>query len=155
MSSTHTARRITLLLLTTSLAACGGSDSGTQPPPTPPGFTVVLSGTTLSVVQEGTNTLTATIGRSGSFAGAVNLSVTGAPAGVNATFAPASVPSATTSATLTVTASPNAAPGAYTLTVRGQATGLTDQTATIALTVTAMPAIDLTLAPATASVASR
>jgi hypothetical protein len=74
--------------------------------------------------------------------------VTGAPAGVNATFAPASVPSATTSATLTVTISPNAAPGTYTLTVRGQATGLTDQTATIALTVTAKPAIALTLAPA-------
>lgn len=152
MSRLTTSRRLALLLVTASVAACGGGDSGTQPPPPQPSFTLTLSGATLSVAQEGTNTLTANIGRGGNFAGAVNLSVSGAPTGVNATFSPSSVSSTSTSSTLTVTAAPNAAPGNYTLTVRGQATGLTDQTATVALTVTAKPAIAVTLAPTSVSV---
>ena len=39
------------------------------------------------------------------------------------------------------------APGTYNLTVRGAATGQTDRTATIALTITAPPAITVALSP--------
>ncbi|MGQ0648229.1 MAG: beta strand repeat-containing protein [Gemmatimonadaceae bacterium] len=141
------------LLLSVALAACGGGDDG----PTPPvgGFTVSLSSTTLSVEQGATGTVTATIARTGSFSGTVNLSTESVPAGITAAFNPAAITSGTTSTTLSVAVATTVAPGPYTFTVRGQAAGINDQrTATVSLTVTARPAtIGIALTPGAASVA--
>ena len=145
-------RRVVLAATALFLAACGGGDGGTTNPPPVGGFTVTLSQSTLSVVQGGTTTLTANIARTGSFTGTVDISTENLPAGVTATFAPASITSATTSTTLTVSAATSVAAGSYTFTIRGKATGLSDQTATVAMTVTATPTIALTLAPGAGSV---
>ena len=141
------------LILAVALAACGGGDKGTTPTPTPQGFTVALSSTTLSVEQGASGTVTATIGRTGSFAGTVNLSTESVPTGITAAFSPAAVTSGTTSTTLTVTVAASVTPGPYSFTIRGQAAGINDQrTATVSMTVTAKPAIAMVLAPTSASV---
>lgn len=134
------------------LAACGGGGDGGTPPVTP-GFTVSLSSTSLSVEQGGMGTVTATIARTGTFAGTVNLTTESVPTGITASFSPAAITSGTTSTTLTVTAATTVTPGPYTFTVRGQAAGVADQrTATVSMTVTARPAIAIATAPASASV---
>lgn len=135
------------------LAACGGGgDGGTTNPPPVGGFTVTLSSTTLSVVQGGNGSVTATIARTGSFAGTVDLTTEGVPSGITAAFSPSAITSGTTSTTLAVSVAGTVAPGAYTFTIRGRATGLADQTAQVAMTVTAPPAIGLTLTPAALTV---
>lgn len=143
-----------IALIGLAVMACGGGDKGTTPTPVPQGFAVTLSGTTLTVEQGGVGTITANITRTGSFAGTVNLSLESVPTGVAASFAPASITSSTTQTTLTVTVGSSVAPGSYTFTIRGQAAGVADQTASVALTVIAKPAIALALAPTTASVAA-
>ena len=149
-------RQLASLALLIIVASCGGGDDGgtTNPPPIPQGFTVALSAGTLSVVQGASGSVTATIGRTGNFAGTVNLTVEGAPAGMTAAFAPSAITSTTTSTTLTVTSAVSVAPGTYALTVRGQAAGLSDQTGAISVTVTAKPAIAMALSPATLTIAT-
>jgi uncharacterized membrane protein len=105
--------------------------------PQPPSFTLALSPTTLSVVQDASGTSTATITRSGGFAGTVDLSVTGAPSGMTVTMTPSSVTG--TTATITVTPGATVAPGNYTLTIQGTGAGVTAKTATIVVTVTGAP----------------
>lgn len=151
MPSLHRPPRLSLLLAF-ALAACGGGDGGTTPTPIPAGFTVALSSTTLSVEQGGNGSVTATIARTGSFAGTVNLSVEALPTGITASFNPAAITAGTTQTTLTVTAAASVAPGSYNFTIRGQAAGVNDQrTATVAVTVTARPAIAMTLSSATST----
>jgi hypothetical protein len=88
-------------------------------------------------VQQGaTGTSTITITRTNGFAGAVTLTATGLPNGVTAAFNPAA-PTTNTS-TLTFTASPTATVGTATVTVRGNSGTLAEQTATVALNVTAV-----------------
>jgi uncharacterized membrane protein len=140
-----------ILLALAVLAACGGGDNGTTPPPPPQGFTVTLSSTTLSVEQGSSGQVTATIGRTGSFTGTVNLTVEGLPTGVTASFNPAAITSTTTQTTFAVAVAATVAPGNYPFTVRGAATGITDQTATFTLTVTAKPAIAMTLSSTAAN----
>lgn len=141
--------RLVLAATAMSLAACGGSDDGgTTNPPSVGGFTLALSQNTLSVTQGGTATVTANITRTGSFAGTVELSTENLPAGVTASFTPAAITSGTNSTTLTITAAAGVAAGSYNFTIRGKATGLADQTANVAMTVTAAPKIALALAPA-------
>ena len=116
-------------------------------------FTLALSPTSVSVVQGASVTTTATVTRAGGFGGAVNLAVTGAPAGV--TVAAVSIPGTATSATLTVVASASATPGTYSLTVTGTGSGVANKTATLSVTVTAAQAASFTLAlsPTSVSVA--
>ncbi|MEO8563807.1 MAG: hypothetical protein ABI601_17140 [bacterium] len=100
-----------------------------------PAYTLTLVTPTLSVAAGASVTSKVAVARSGGFAGAVTLAVTGAPAGVIATT------SAFTgdTATLTVTAGAAAAASTATLTITGTAAGLVNRTATAALTVTAAP----------------
>jgi len=118
-----------------------------------PGFTIALNPTTLSVEQAKSGTSAVAITRTGGFAAAVTLSAENLPTGVTAAFDPAT-PTGNTS-TLTLTVGAGAAVGNTTITVRGKATGLTDQTATLALTVTAAPpaaAFTLSVNPTTLAV---
>ena len=148
------ARSTSAALLTAFLAACGGGGDGgtTNPPPAPGDFGLTLSSTTLSVVQGGTSTLTASVARTGSFTGTVDVSAEGLPTGVSASFNPATVGAGVTSTVLTVTAAASVAPGNYTFTIRGRATGLADKTGQATLTVTAAPAIAVALTPTAGSV---
>jgi uncharacterized membrane protein len=106
-----------------------------------PSFTLVASPASVTVVQGATAQSTVTITRQNGFAAAVAFSAAGLPAGVTATFNPASTTG--TTSVVTFTAAANAAPGTATVTVTGTGGGLT-RTTTIALTVAAAP--DFTLA---------
>jgi hypothetical protein len=132
--------RVSLASVALALAACNG-DGPSGPPPA---ITIALSGTTLTVPQGQSGTVTVSVGRLNGFASAVTLSLEGAPAGVTGAFNPASVPNGTTTSTLTVSASGSAAVGTHTLTVRGRGQGVTDQTATLTLTVVVPPTLDPT-----------
>ena len=98
-------------------------------------FSLALDPPSLSVPQGGTGTTTVELTREGGFAGDVSLAVSGMPSGVTASADPATTSGA--SSTVTVTVGAGAAAGDYTLTVEGTADGLTDQSADLALTVTA------------------
>ena len=84
------------------------------------------------------------------FSGAVALSVSGLPAGVTASFSPASITAPTTSK-LTVNVAPSAAAGTYTLTITGTSGSITHFT-TVLLIVKAVPTIALSATPATQAV---
>lgn len=99
----------------TLLAACGSSEdpppSGSTPPPGPPPatekFTLTLSTPRVLILQGTSATVDATVTRATGFDGAVNVAVTGLPAGVTA--APVVIASNATTATLTLVAQANAA----------------------------------------------
>lgn len=102
------------------------------------GFTLTLQPTSLTVQQGGSIQGSVAIARMAPFAGAVALTASGLPSGVTAAFSPASATGGTSA--LTLTASGSAATGAHTITVRGTGTGVTEQSATLSLTVNAAPA---------------
>ncbi|MCC6929032.1 MAG: hypothetical protein IT359_08600 [Gemmatimonadaceae bacterium] len=135
------------------VAACGGDGGSTSPPPTPQGFAVALSANSLSIEQGASGSITATVTRTGGFTGAVDVSAEGLPSGVTATLTPSSIGSGTTTGSLAVSVATSVAPGSYNFTIRAKATGLSDQTFTASLSVTAKPVITVALAPATASIA--
>lgn len=140
-------------LLLASLAACGGGgDGGTTAPPTTPGFSIALSANALTVEQGSTGTINATVTRTGGFSGTVDVSAEGLPAGVTATLTPSSIGSGTTSGSLAVAVGASVPAGSYNFTIRAKGTGLSDQTFTASLTVTAKPTIAITLEPATAQI---
>lgn len=109
----------------------------------PGSLTLALAPTALSIEQNDHKTTAVTITRTAPFAGAVSLALEGLPAGVTGAFAPATIPAGSTAATLTVTVAAGAAVGVYPLTVRATAAGLPDQTAPLALTVTATSNVTL------------
>ena len=116
-----------------------------------PSFTITSTPASLAVVagQQGTTLLS--IAKAGGFTGNVTLALEGAPTGVTGTFAPNPATGSTSTLTLNTTAA--TAPGAYNVTVRGTATGLTDRTISIALTVNQAAGVMLTIAPTTLSIA--
>jgi cellulase/cellobiase CelA1 len=110
-----------------------------------------LSAANASVAQGGTAASAITLTRLSGFAGSVALTASGLPAGVTASFNPAST--TTAASTLTFTASATATVGAATITVTGVSGTLT-HTATLVLTVTSnTPNFALSAAPASVSVA--
>lgn len=147
-------KRFALLCVATAAAACGGGDdnSGTNPTPA---IGISVTPTSLSLAQGGNNTVTATVSRSGGFGGNIDLSLEGAPTGVTASFTPSSLTGSFTTSTVTFSAAASTAPGNYNLTIRAKGTGVTDQTASVALTVTApaTPSFSMTLAPTSLSLA--
>jgi cellulose 1,4-beta-cellobiosidase len=108
-----------------------------------------LAAANASVAQGGTAAGAVTITRLSGFAGAVALTASGLPAGVTASFNPAST--TTSASTLTFTASSTATLGAATVTITGVSGTLT-HTATLSLTVTAVQTPNFTLAASPASV---
>ncbi len=102
-----------------------------------PAITVSVGTGTASAVQGGTATVPVTITRTNGATGAVTLTAEGLPANVTAAFVPASIPDGSTTSTLTLTVGANATVATSPIVVRATSPGVTDQTATVQLTVTA------------------
>lgn len=100
-----------------------------------PGYTMTLSAGAASVQQGSTTPVTVTLART-NFTGNVNVAVTGLPTGATAAVATNPVTGSTATVTL---GGGTATPGTYNLTVTGSAVGLTDRTASFALTITQGP----------------
>jgi hypothetical protein len=122
---------------------------------TTPDFTIAAAPTAVSIAQGNTGTSTITTAVSGGFNSAISLSASGLPAGVTASFSPASIAApGSGSSTLTFTVSSTATLGTSTVTITGTG-GSTTHTATVALTITSVPTPDFTIvaAPTALSVA--
>src|SRR5499427_2514776 len=102
-------------------------------PPAQPDFTLSVSPTSRTVAAGTSTTYTVTITRTGGFAGAVTLSLTGLPAGAAASFSPN--PASGTASTLTVTTSAGTPAGTFGLTISG-VSGSLARTAPATLVVT-------------------
>jgi hypothetical protein len=89
---------------------------------------------TIAAGQTAVSTLAIT--RGGGFSGGVNLTVSGAPAGLTTSLSTAN-PVLGNSVTLSLQSASTVVPGPYTLTVRANTPGLTEATATYVLTVNA------------------
>jgi hypothetical protein len=96
---------------------------------TTPDFSMSASPATPTIRPGSSTSYTVTVTPSGGFGGTVSLSVSGLPAGANATFTPVSTSS---TSTLTIQTSNNSKPGTSTLTITG-ASGNLSHTATVAL----------------------
>ena len=112
-------------------------------------YTLTPTPAALSVAQGVNGTVAIAIART-NFTGDVALAVENLPAGVTAAFSPN--PAGGASSTLTLTVAASAVVGQSVLTIRGTATGLTDRTAAVTLTVTAPASYTLTPTPATLSI---
>ena len=117
-----------------------------------PNFQMVAAAPTASVLPGGSTTVVYTVKTNNEFKSAIQFSVTGLPAGVTATFAPASL-SVSGSTTLTLVASASAAPGVYAAKVVGTSGG-TSQSVALGLTVVNAPPLALTLSAAYIDVAA-
>lgn len=116
----------------------GQSEVTIVPPPPPPSITIALSRTTVGVdAGSAAPPTTVTITRNSSFAGgAVDLTVEGAtPPTVTASVAPTRLEGTATTATLTVTTNAAAPAGTTNIVVRARGNGVSDVTATLAVTV--------------------
>lgn len=136
-------RGLAAVLLSCVLWACSSDgDGGTGPDPDPdpggqtPAIALALSATSASVQQGATTSFTATVTRSGGFAGTVDLAVQNAPAGVTTATSNVQTAGATTTATITVQVGGSAATGGHALTVRATGAGVTAATASFTVTVT-------------------
>ena len=113
-----------------------------------PDFSLSASPSSLSLAPGANGTSTITVTPAGGFAGAVDLTISGLPAGASASFSPTP---ATSTSTLTVNAG-TAPAGTSTLTVTGTSGTLT-HTTTVTLTVTGAPDFSLSASPSSVSVA--
>lgn len=112
-------------------------------------FTLSTSTATLAIRPGTSGTATVTVTPQGGFSGSVSLTASGLPAGVTASFSPAST---TSTSILTLTVSASAAVASATITITGTS-GSLHSTATIGLT-TATPDFSLTASPASVTVAA-
>lgn len=150
----RTMRTISYALLAIASASCGASTDGVVDPGS---ITISLPTASGTLVAGATATFGVSVGRTGSFAGAIDVTVEGLPTGVTASVVPTQVAAGVTSATVNLTGAATAVAGASTLTVRAKGTGVSDKTATFSLTVQAAPAgggFTMSLSPATLSVAA-
>jgi len=113
-------------------------------------FSLSATPSSQTLTAGGSTSYTVNVTPSGSFSGAVGLSVSGAPAGVTATLNPTSV-TGSGSSTLSVSTASTTAAGTYTLTVTGTSGSLT-HTARVSLVVQATQAADFSLAASPSTV---
>lgn len=137
------------LVLAAGLAvAAGCNDSGGTG--TTPDYSITLDPTSLTILPGAADVTTVTLNRT-DFDGEVTFSVSGAPAGITAGFAPP----ATTgdNATLTISASAVTTPGNYNISVRGTATA-GNRSRGLAITVSPpLPDFQLSAAPSSVTIA--
>jgi alpha-tubulin suppressor-like RCC1 family protein len=115
----------------------GSSEISIVPPPPPPSIAIALSRAAVTVdAGSAAPATTVTITRNATFAGgAVDLTVEGQPLAVTASVTPNRLEGTATTATLAITATAAAVAGTTNITVRGRGDGVSDVTATIAVTV--------------------
>jgi len=114
-------------------------------PSTTPDFSLAASPAALSVRQGNSGATTISTGVNGGFNSTISLSVSGLPAGVTATFNPASIAApGSGSSTLTFSSSSTATTGTSNVTVTASGGGTT-HTTTVALTVNAATAPDFSV----------
>ena len=102
------------------------------------GFSMFATPAAVTVQAGLAVTSVVTASRHGGFAGAIQLTASGAPTGMTVSVAP--LPSITgTTATLTITTTAGTTPGVYPLVLTGTATGATNATAYVTVVVTAPP----------------
>ena len=153
--------RRALLALTTLalLSGCksGGGDDDDDDPVGPTGsVNIVMSSATMSVAAGDSRAVTITAVRSGTFSGAIPLSVTGAPSGVTVTLTPATIAAGANGSTALVTTSATTAPGStftLTFTATGLAGGATVTAGTVLVTVNAASPGSIAIAAAPGSLA--
>ena len=139
-------------LFTLALAACSsGGDSGSTQPPVTQSIGLQLSASSGTVARGASGTATLTLSRVGGYAGTVALTAENLPAGVTATFTPASLSGSAASATVVFNVGTTATAGSSTITIRAAGSGVTAATATYALSVPA-PAVTLTAGSGAASI---
>ncbi len=127
------------------------SSTFTVAPQAQPDFEIAVTPAEQSVVPGGSTTYDVEVYPSLSGAPqSVLLSVSGAPAGVSASFNPTSVTSGSGSSTLTVTTTSSASSGTFTLTVTGSGGGVT-HSATVTLTISQGPDFSISVSPAALS----
>jgi uncharacterized membrane protein len=113
-----------------------------------PDFTLSSSPTSVTVTQGSSGSSTITVNPTNGFTGSVSLSASGLPAGVSASFNPAST---TGTSSLTLTATGTATTGTATVTITGTS-GSLSHTTTVTLTVNPAPNFTLSASPASVSV---
>lgn len=126
------------------VGACGGGGDQkndgegagpTNPPPAGTGRFLLSALASVSVTAGQSATGTIVITRLDGFTGAVTLTVPSTPTGITASVTGS--PTTTNGASVTVGVTSTVAAGSYPITVKGSAAGLSDQTATLMVTVTA------------------
>ena len=114
---------------------------GVDGPPTDSGSIFLsIATTSATVLQGGSQPVTATLTRIGGFSGTVSLSVTGQPSGVTAAVSDMQTSGAVTTATITIAVGAAVTPAVYPLLVHGTGSGVSDVTQVFTLTVTDTPA---------------
>jgi hypothetical protein len=141
-----------VVLFTATALGCGGGGDSTGVTPAPGAITVSLSAPSLNVTQGQSGTLLLTLARKNGFSGPVDLLIEGAPAGVTVTCTPSTIPVGAASSSLEVAVARTAVAATYSLTVRGRASGVSDQIATFSLTVGVAGAYTISVSPANVSV---
>ena len=126
--------RALVALVAVAAIACVDAPSRTHPAPVP-AINLGLSTNGLSVNQGQSATVTLTLTRSGGFAGPVQLSADPVPNGVTIAFAGPTIAANATISRITVSAASSVAVESFTLTVRGHASGVSDATASIPVTI--------------------
>jgi hypothetical protein len=91
----------------------------------------------VTVAQGESDTWEVIVTRGGGFAGPVDLTIEGLPAGVTAQFAPTTIAPGTVGSAVTFTAAAGAATGSTDVTIRGRAIGVPDATVVVRLSVSA------------------
>lgn len=117
--------------------ACSNNPTGPGGSGIPVGYSLGLVSSELTIPQGGSATAAATLSRTGGFSGTVTLAAIGVPTGMQVTFAPSTTTGSTTTITITFMTG-TVRPGVATITIRGSASGLSDQTAVLTLTVIAV-----------------
>jgi hypothetical protein len=133
-----------VLAATLPFVGCAGGGK-----PAPPSFTLSAASASPSVVQGYSANSTITVIPLNGFSGSVALSASGLPAGVTASFSPAST---STTSVLTLSATSTAATGTTPVTVTGMSGNLSPTTP-LSLTV-AVPSVTIVLSPSLVAVAA-
>jgi hypothetical protein len=133
---TRSTRRAALLSMLALLAACGGSTTRAPVEPAPTGtLALVLTPASLLVVPGASGSVGLALTRGGGFAGAVQLTAAGVPAGVSITFGSSTVAEGaiSTSVSVSVAAGVAASSTPISITITATGGGITSPPTTLAL----------------------
>ncbi|MGH9202734.1 MAG: hypothetical protein ACRD2A_16030, partial [Vicinamibacterales bacterium] len=120
-----------------ALASCDSDGSGTAPKNLAPAISLGVNPQSSSVPQGGSGQIMATIAKT-NFAGAVTLTVSGAPTTILISISQPPITGAIATGLIAFTASPTTAPATYNLTIQASGSGVPSVSTTFALTVTAV-----------------